>query len=144
MVAHAPLRKVIGTDALAPVTAADLAFSFAADCIAPFRLHVLIQAAAQNLQRLILIFMLAFFVLTRNDNPRRNMRHTDGRVGCVYALTARSACAEHINSEVVRINFKFNLLNLGQNGNGCRACVDSAARFRFGHALNAVNAAFVF
>ena len=46
--------------------------------------------------------MLRFLVLARHDESRWVVCHPDGGVGCIDALPAGSARAEHIDPEVLR------------------------------------------
>ena len=58
-------------------------------------------------------------------------------------LAARAARTERVDLQILRVDFELDLFGLRQHGDGCGACVDAPLRLRFGHALDAVDAAFV-
>src|SRR3989338_3001921 len=88
--------------------------------------------------------MLRAFVLTTYHNPGRNMRNTDRGLRLVYVLPAGSGGAENIDFQILGIDFDLGFINFRQYGNRDCRCVNASARLGLGHALYAVNPAFIF
>ena len=104
VVGAAVLRKVVGADLLAAVAGAHLPLTLGVDGVLLLLLLLRKQAAAQDLQRLILVLELAALVLALHHRTRRDMGHTDGAGGLVDVLTARtgeSECKWRIRSGLV-------------------------------------------
>src|SRR5208283_4713957 len=98
MVGHPALRKIVGADALRSIATADLALALrGARAVARLPLH-LVEARAQDLQRLRLVLVLRFLVLLDDDETGRQVGDPHGAVGCVDRLTTRSARAEDIDA----------------------------------------------
>ena len=65
-------------------------------------------------------------------------------VGGVYALSAVSGGAVHVDSDIVWIQVNFHVVYFRQHRYGCRRSVDTACRFRFRHTLHSVHTALIF
>ena len=70
------------------------------------------------------------------------MRHADCAFGLVDVLTTGTLGAHGFNHEILVIDGQIQRLGNGQNGNSRRRRMDTALRFRIGHALDAMHAAF--
>src|SRR5690606_7445642 len=68
VVGHAPLREVVGTDALRTVAAADHRLARFGFCAVGFVVHLLVEPRAQHLHRLVAVAVLAAFVLHCDDD----------------------------------------------------------------------------
>ena len=77
MVRQTALRIVIGADTLGTVSRAHLAAAFRRNFRIVLGLFLRQQTAAQHLERLVLILVLASLVLTFHDHPRGQMRDAD-------------------------------------------------------------------
>src|SRR5712692_1264134 len=71
------------------------------------------------------------------------MRDPDRRIGGVHALTAGSAGAKRIDSQIAFVDLDVDLFRLRQDGNSRCRRVSSSAGFCRGNALHAVDAALV-
>ena len=142
VVGYAPLRKVVGADALRTVAAADEALATGVVFGLVAAVVVIVQPRAQNFEGFVLIFELTALVLAGDDNARGEVGYSYGRFGLVYLLAARARRAVNVNPYVLVANLHFDVLGLGKHGDGGRGGVYAALGLRFGHALNAVNAAF--
>src|ERR1041385_4535550 len=99
MISEPSLRKIVGTNTLAPVAAPDHELARRGDFRALFLLLALEQASAQNLHALGAIFVLRLFILARNHDPGRNMRNAHGRICGIDALPAGPGRAENVDSD---------------------------------------------
>ena len=72
------------------------------------------------------------------------MGHADGRTRLIDVLAAGTGGAEIVDADVVHVEVDFDVFRFRQDGNGCRRRVDTAAGFGDGHALDAVDARFIF
>ena len=102
------------------------------------------QAGAQHLERAVLIFVLAAFILTFDNHTCRQMRHPNGRRRLVDMLTACAAGTEHVDLQIPRVKLKLDFLGLRQNRDRHRRRVDAPLRFRLRHTLDTMHAAFIF
>ncbi len=138
------LREVIGADLFRPVAGTDQCPSRITQLLGfgvDFHLQ---QPGAQHAHGFGLIFDLRFLILVSDDDPRRDVGNTDGGIGGVDALAAVAATAEHIDSQVGRVDVDVGLLGLRQHGNrGCRS-VNPPLALGDGHALDTVDAGFEF
>ena len=103
---------------------------------------VVVQPGAQHLERLVLVFELASFVLTGDDYARGEVRYPYCRFGLVDLLSARARRAVDIYPYILVAYFHVDVFGFGQHGDGDRGGVYAPLRFGFGHALYAVHAAF--
>ena len=86
--------------------------------------------------------MLAALILLDDDQAGGQVRQSHGRIGSVDVLTAGAAGAIDIDLDIVIVNLDIHLVRLWQHSDGGGAGVDAPARFRDGHPLHAVDAAF--
>ena len=68
-----------------------------------------VQFRAQLLPRLVAVLMLRSFALALHDGIRRQVRHTNRRVGFVHVLAAGAARAIRVDAHVGRIDLDFDL-----------------------------------
>ena len=101
------------------------------------------QAAAQDLQRLILILELAAFVLALHHHSGGDVRDPDGAGRFVDVLAARTRGAEGIDAQILGVDDKIHLFGLRHHRHGCRGGVDAALRFGLGHTLDTVHSALI-
>ena len=140
VVGYSALREIVGADALRSVAAADLALALgSARAVARLPLH-LVEAGAQDLQRLGLVLVLRFFVLLDDDEPGRQMGDAHRAVGRVDRLAAGAARPEDVDAQVLVVDLDVDLLRLGQDGDGRGRGMDASARFGLRYPLDAVHA----
>ena len=72
------------------------------------------------------------------------MKKSYSAFGLINVLTSGTARFDSFDLKIVFVDLDLYVLSLGKHCNGCCACLYSALRFCFGHALNSVNAAFKF
>ena len=70
------------------------------------------------------------------------MSKTNGRVSCVYTLSARSTGTHNVNANIARLNFNFSFFSFWQNGNSCSRSLQTALAFCCRNTLNTVNTRF--
>src|SRR5262249_48955305 len=143
---------VVGDPVLLVVVRADLVGATPAlHLVAPRRRQLrlltfaldLVEAAAQDAHRLLLVLQLALLVLARDDESRRVVGAAHGGVGGVHRLPARSARPVHVDVEIVGIDFHVDLFRLGEHGHRRRARVHPALALRDWYPLHAVWTGFV-
>ena len=113
MVCYSVLRIVVGADSFRTVARTDLILPVFRPLGLLLRFFHIVEAAPQYAHCLCLVFNLALFVLTDNDQPSRNMGNTHGGVGCVDALTAGASCAHNIDAQVFLFDNDFRFLSFG-------------------------------
>src|SRR5205085_11915841 len=101
MFGPAILREVVRAHLLSPSTGPDLRPPVARARRLLLRDHAVEQPRAQDLERLDLVLQLRFLILTLHFEPGRQMRHPDGAVRRVGALTAGATGTEHICAEIL-------------------------------------------
>src|SRR5262249_54898129 len=139
VVAHAPLRKIIGADALGAVAGADLAAPFGgAGGVLLLTLEV-VESRAQHSHRLGAIAVLRTVFLHHDDDAGGNVGHAHGRFGLVDVLAAGAARAQGVDLEVVVVDVDIDVGGLGQHGDGRGRGMDAALGFGVGHALHAMD-----
>ncbi|MNX99056.1 hypothetical protein D3C86_1314880 [compost metagenome] len=141
MIGDAALREIVGADALGAVAGTDLALAVRRTFALHFLAFDIVKPRAQNLHGLGAVLMLGF-LRTGDDQTRRKMGDTNGGVGGVDVLAARTGSTHRIDANVFRANFDVDVFRFRQHGNRGGRGVDAAARFRFRHALHPVYAGF--
>src|SRR5258708_24166980 len=122
MVSDAPLRKIIGADALRAITGANLAAPLGGALgIAPLLLGV-IEARAQHAHRLGAVAVLRAVILHADDDAGRHMGDADRRFGLVDVLTTRALRAHGFDLEVSVLDVDVDVFDLGQHCNRCGGC----------------------
>ena len=144
VVGDAALVVVVGTDLFGAVTGADLGAAFSGDGAGLLLLFDLQEAALQDGHGFGAVFVLGAFVLAGDDEPGGQVRDADGGVGTVDVLAAGAGCAVGVDFKLSGVDVDFDFVDLRKHGYGDGGGVDSAAGFGDGHALDAVDAAFVF
>ena len=138
MVGNAPLGVVVGADPLRSVPASDEE----PPLLGPFRrLPVALRreqpGAEQGQGR-----ARGFLCCDRSSwhshhQPGREVGDANGRVGLVEVLAARSRRPERVDLEIAGINLDLaHVLDLGQDRDGARGCVDPALRLGLRHPLH--------
>ena len=143
VIGDAALRKVISADALRAVARSDLGLArLAAGAVGLFALG-LVETRAQDLHGELAVLMLRFFS-GDNDNAGWDMRDADGGIGFVDVLAAGTGGAHGIDANVLRTDIDVDVLGFGENSDGGGGRMNTALVFGGRHALDAVDAAFVF
>ena len=91
MITHPALGIVIGADAFGTVAGANLQLALGCHLLVRFPLLLLIDAAAQDLQRLFPVLELAALVLAFHHDAGGQVGDPDGRLGLIDVLAARAA-----------------------------------------------------
>ena len=139
MVCQAALRKIVGTNAIAAVTATDQAFAHGCVHGSAFGTVFFMDACRQHLQGLRLVAVLATAVLAFGHDTRGQMGDAHGRVGLVDVLATRAAGPVGVNAQVRRVDLDgLQLVGLGQHGHGAGAGVNAALRLCRWYALHPV------
>ena len=88
------------------------------------------QPRTQYPHRFFPVFYLRFFVLTRHDDPGRDVGNPHRRLGRVHALPSRSAGAKRVNAQVLLVNVHFHFFHFRKYGDRGGRRVDAPARTR--------------
>ena len=143
VVGAAVLREIVGADLLAAVPGAHLPLPLGVDGVLLFLLLLGQQAAAQDLQGLILVLELAALVLALHHHAGGNVRHPDGAGRLVDVLAARTGGTEGVDAQVLHVQRKVHFLCLGHHGHRGGGGVDAALGLGLGHALHPMHPALV-
>src|ERR1700676_504533 len=144
MVGDAILGIVVGADFFGAVAGFDLAAAFGANGgLLFFELHF-IEAGAKDAHGLGAVFDLRFFVLLRDDEPRRQVGDAHGGIRGVDRLAAGAGRAESVDAQILGFDFDIDFVGFGEDGDGGGGSVDASLGFGGGDALDAVDAAFIF
>src|SRR6185436_12389851 len=147
---HGVLDAVVGEAVLGEVVGADLLCALAgADLRAPRRGDLrllalalrLVQPRAEDPHRLLLVLELRLLVLHRDDDPGRQVRDPDGRVGGVDRLAAGARRAVHVDFQLLVLDLDLDVLGLRHHRDGRGRRVDPPLRLRRRDTLDAVRAA---
>src|SRR5579859_307496 len=144
MVGDAVLGIVVGADFFGAVAGFDLATALGADGGLLFFEFHLVEAGTKDAHGFCTIFDLGFFILLRDDEPRRQVGDAHSRVRGVDGLTAGAGRAESVDAQILGFDFDVDFVGFGKDGDGGGGGVDAALGFGGGDALNSVDAAFVF
>src|ERR1700726_520761 len=98
MIGHSILRKIIGADFFLAPTGTDLTFTRSGIFRLFFTLFVFEQTCAHDRERFLLVLLLTASVLTPHDPSSWDMQNLHRRIGCVHALSTRSARPRNFNS----------------------------------------------
>src|SRR5579862_2456473 len=143
VVGDAVLREVVGADLLAAVAGADHGFAFFGQSFL-LLLHLdFIEARTQDPHALLAVLDLRFFVLAADDRVGWDVRDAHGGIGRVHRLPARARRAERIDAQIFGLDLDVDVFSLGEHGDSNGRGMHAALLFRGGHALDAVDAAFV-
>lgn len=126
VVGDSALREVVGSDLLASVAATDLPLSDARSFGVQPILLGLKQLGAENFHRLEAVLLLATLVLARDDDAAWFVNNANRRLVLLHVLTARRACPEGRDFEIVIRDFDVNFFSFGKDGHGGRRSVDPA------------------
>src|SRR6185369_7859905 len=138
------LRKVVGPDAFIAFAGAHLGFALRRVLGIFLGDLPLQQPRTKHSQRASLVLLLRALVGATDDQAGRLVNDLHGGIGGVDSLPARTGGPAAGDVEVFGLDFDVDLLGLGQDGDGAGAGVDTALGFGGGHALDAMDAAFVF
>ena len=86
--------------------------------------------------------MLRLLVLADHDQAARDVSYSNGRVGRVDRLAARSARAEDVDAQIVVLNVDVDLIRFRKDGDRDGRGVDAPRAFGLGHPLNPMDARF--
>src|SRR5437588_324714 len=114
VIAHAPLREIVGADALRAVAGADLAAARGGARGIEFLPLVVVKPRAQHRHRLGAIAMLRTVLLHHHHDAGRNMSEADRGFGLVDVLTASAAVARAVDLELGLVYLEVDCLGLRQ------------------------------
>src|SRR5205807_99684 len=100
VVGDAILRKVVSADFFFAAAGSDLTPAMGRVFLRFFTLFGFEQTRAQNIERFLLVLLLAPPVLAADDCASRNMQNLHRRISRVYALAAWSAGAANFNAKL--------------------------------------------
>src|SRR5579859_449421 len=143
MIGEAILREIVRADLLAPVARSDLRTPRARGLFLLLSQLRFIEVGAQQLHSAFAVLELRSLLLARDDRACRSVRYANGRLSLVDVLAAGALCAVGVDLQVGRIDLDLDGVDLGHDRDRRGRCVDPSARFRRGHALDAVDAALV-
>src|SRR3954452_16859153 len=115
VIGDAPLRKIIGADALGAVAGADLLASIRRTGRIDALALGVIDPRAQDVHRRGPVLVLRAAVLHAHDYPGGDVGDADRRLRLVDVLTAGALRAHGLDSEVVALDVDVNLLDLRQH-----------------------------
>src|SRR6266853_2419516 len=144
VIGDAVLREIVSADFFGAVAGFALTAALGGEGGLALLLFLLVEAGAKNAHGFGAIFDLRFLVLLGNDQAAGDVRDAHGGIRSVDGLAARAGRAERVDAQIFGFDFDVNFVGFGENRVGGGGRVDAALRFRGGHALNAVHAAFVF
>src|SRR5262252_2887494 len=142
MVGDAPLREVIGADALRAIARANLALALRSPRLGRLLTLELIETRAQHLHGEAAVLVLRFLG-RNNDNAGWQMRDAHGRIRLVDVLATGPTRPHGVDADVLGADVEIDVLHLREHGDGRRRGMNAPARFRGGHALHAMHARFV-
>jgi len=99
---------------------------------------VLEQTRPHDLERFLLVLLLAAPVLAADNSSGRNMQDLDGRIGRIDPLPARAARAANFNTQILRFQLDIDIFRFRQHRHGGGGSMNSPLRFGRGHALHAM------
>ena len=143
MVRQAPLRKIVGADALRAIAAADQTLARRRLFGVLFAPTLIFDTGHENAHSLITVLVLRSAILTFDDGAGRQVRDADSRISFVNVLSTGARCTEGIDTQIGRIDrHRFQRIRFRHHRHGARRGVDTSLRFGFGHALHAVTTRF--
>src|SRR4029453_12146997 len=137
----APLREVVGADALAALTGAHLAPAVRRDGRRLLLLRALEQAGLQPPQGLRPVLDLRALVLAGDHQPGGQMGQPHRGVGGVDTLAARTGGAIDVDLDILLVHLDVDVLGFREHRHRHGGGVDAPARLGGGHALDAVHTA---
>src|SRR5579859_3748193 len=144
VIRHAVLRKIVGADFFGAVAGSDLAAALRANGGLLLLEFLFVEASTQNAHSLRAILDLRFFVLLRNNQATGNVCDTHRGISGVHGLPAGAGRTKGIDPQILRFDFDIDVVRFGEDSYSRSRSVNAALRFRSGHALHAMNPAFVF
>ena len=143
VVGDAPLRKIVGPDALRSVTRADLVLAGRGSRVVGLLALQLVEPRPHHLHREAAVLMLRF--LGRDDHDARGyVEDADGRFRLVDVLAAGATGPHGVDPEFFGLDLEVDLLWFRQHRDRRRRRMDTAARLRRRNALHAVDAGLEF
>jgi len=101
------------------------------------------QSSAQHLHGLVAVTVLRPIVLALHDDTARMVGDSHRRFGLVHVLAARARGAEHIDSQIRRVDIHFDrVIDFGVNVDRCERSVSSATGVERGFAHETMDAGF--
>jgi hypothetical protein len=129
MIGHTVLREIVSAYAFTPVAGSDLRTFVSGLFFSFLLLFVLQQAGIEDPQCDLFIAVLGFFLLTGYGQAAGYMSDPHCTVGGIEALPAGTAGAEHIKTQIFRVQIQLNGFRFGHHRNGHSGCVDTASGF---------------
>src|SRR5690606_36244194 len=114
VVGNAVLRKVVGADFLAAITAADKATALGGKFGLLLLDFLLQQPRAQHAHGLLFVFDLRFFILVGNDHAGGQVGDAHRAIRRVDALATVATRTVDVDFEVARANLDIGFFGLGQ------------------------------
>src|SRR5262245_3322783 len=142
MVGDAPLREIVGANALRAIARADLALALRGPRLGRLLALELIKTRAQHLHGEPAVLVLRF--LGRHDDKAGwQMGDANGRIRLVDVLATGTTRPHGVDTDVLGADVEIDVLHFREHGDGrCRG-MNAPARFRRGHALHAMHARFI-
>src|SRR5205085_7088444 len=131
-----------GADALRTVAGAAHRLPCACPLVGQTRAVELVEAGAQDLQRLGLVLVLRLLVLLDDDEAGGKVGDADRAVGGVDRLAAGAGRAVDVDAQILVVDLDVDLFRLREHRDGRGGGVDAAPALGDGDALDAVDAAF--
>src|SRR5271165_3644195 len=144
VVAHAPLRKIVGADALGTITRPYLSTALRGAFSVTLLALEVVESCAQHCHRLGSIPVLRTVLLHHDNDAGWNVCHPHGRFGLVDVLAAGAAGAQGVYFQVGFIDGDVNVGSFRQHGDGRGGRVDAPRSFGIGDTLHAMNTGFEF
>src|SRR5882762_1400311 len=144
VVGDAVLREVVGADLFTAVARADHGFAFLRQSFL-LPLHFdFVEAGTQDSHAFFAVLDLRLFVLAADDRVGGDVRDAHGGIGRVHRLSTGAGGAKGVDAQVFRFDFDVDIFGFGQHGYRDGGSMHATLLLRGGHALHAVDAAFVF
>src|SRR5688500_18048431 len=140
MVGDAPLREVVGADAVGTIAGADEALPLARLLRVRLALLLVLDARGEHTPGLLAVLVLAPRVLALDHDAGRKVGEAHRRVGLVHVLATCSARAVGVHAHVGGVDFHVGRLGLRHHRHGGRRRVDAPLGLGGRHALHAVPA----
>ena len=112
------LGVVVGADLFTAISRTYLGFAGGGSRLVLLGLLDVVELGPEHFQSLILILELRAFLLALDDDARGLMGQTDGGLGLVDVLTARTAGLAGLEDQVGFLDLDFHVLHLGEHRHG--------------------------
>lgn len=143
VIGEAVLGKVIGADLFVAFARTDLLPAGGLDFAALFFPLFFEKTRSKNAHGGSTVFDLGAAILATDNEAGGKVKDLDGGVGRVDPLAAGTAGATNFNADFIGADLKFDFFGHRKNGDSGGGGVDAALGFGGGHALDAMDAAFM-